>query len=54
MNKLEYLFNRVKNTVKKIRKKNPNLYGRKFWQFIKEKLNEKKVNESIFQKNKIA
>jgi hypothetical protein len=50
MNKLEYLFNRVKNTVKKIRKKNPNLDGRKFWQFIKEKLNENDIKFNKWKK----
>lgn len=50
MNKLEYIFNRVKNTVKKIRKKNPNLDGRKFWQYIKERLNKENIEFNSWKK----
>ena len=40
MLELEYLFERVQNVSKKLRKKNPKLDGRLFWQPIKDILNE--------------
>lgn len=36
---LERIFLRVLNDSKKLRKKNPNMDGRAFWQFIKNELN---------------
>ena len=36
---IEQLFLRVLNDSKKLRKKNPNMDGRAFWQFIKNELN---------------